>query len=75
MHQYILWTAFLAEGFGANLQHYNPLVDGPVADKWKVPQEWSLKAMLVIGGIVEGKGPDAKQFEQIEGKRLFVHGK
>jgi predicted oxidoreductase (fatty acid repression mutant protein) len=30
MHQYYLWTALEALGLGANLQHYNPLIDDEV---------------------------------------------
>ncbi|KAM0227623.1 hypothetical protein ACHAP5_012139 [Fusarium lateritium] len=50
MQQYILWTALEAEGLGANLQHYNPLIDEKVAKAWKVPVTWKLNAQLVFGG-------------------------
>ena len=32
MLQYALWVALEAEGLGANLQHYSPLIDAKVAD-------------------------------------------
>jgi len=72
MHQYALWVALEAEGCGANLQHYNPIVDQKIQDHWKVPQEWKLRAQLVFGG--RGGEPGEKQFKPLE-ERLFVHGK
>jgi len=30
MHQVLLWTALDSEGMGANVQHYNPLIDDEV---------------------------------------------
>ena len=76
MHQYALWVALEAEGFGANLQHYNPIVDQRVQNEWNVPQEWALRAQLVFGGRVDGEAgkPGDKTFKDIEGTRLFVHG-
>ena len=73
MHQYALWLALEAEGCGANLQHYNPVIDQKAANEWNVPQEWQLKAQLVFGG--RAAEPGEKQFKPIEGERLFVHGK
>jgi len=49
MHQFVLWAGLEAEGFGANLQHYNPIVNDQVSDKWGVPKDWDLKAQLVFG--------------------------
>ena len=73
MHQYALWVALEAEGFGANLQHYNPVVDRKVQDEWNIPQEWQLRAQLVFGGRANADaGPkDQKPLEQ----RVFIHGK
>ncbi|CCF43083.1 nitroreductase [Colletotrichum higginsianum] len=64
MLQYTLWTALEAEGLGANLQHYNPLVDQQVAAEWKVPASWKLNAQLVFGGKTGEAGP--KEFKPIE---------
>lgn len=50
MHEYVAWTALAAEGVGANLQHYNPLIDDFVRDTWNVPKTWTLDAQLVFGG-------------------------
>ncbi|KAL3471418.1 Nitroreductase-like protein [Aspergillus californicus] len=43
-----LWTALELEGFGANLQHFNPWIDVAVAAHWNIPAVWSLKAQLVF---------------------------
>ncbi|WYZ46531.1 hypothetical protein EsH8_IX_000756 [Colletotrichum jinshuiense] len=64
MLQFTLWTALEAEGLGANLQHYNPLVDQQVAAEWKVPASWKLNAQLVFGGKTGEAGP--KEFKPIE---------
>ena len=50
MLQHTIWVALSNEGLGANLQHYNPLIDAKVADAWSVPANWRLTAQLVFGG-------------------------
>ena len=50
MLQFTIWTALEAEGLGANLQHYNPIIDSKVAETWKTPSNWRLNAQLVFGG-------------------------
>lgn len=50
MLQFAVWTMLEAEGLGANLQHYNPLVDAKVAEEWNLPLTWKLSAQLVFGG-------------------------
>lgn len=72
MHQYALWVGLEAEGFGANLQHYNPLIDQRAAQEWNIPADWQLRAQLVFGG--RGGEAGEKQFQETHGKRLFVHG-
>ncbi|KAI1849386.1 hypothetical protein JX266_004881 [Neoarthrinium moseri] len=50
MLQHTVWVALEAEGLGANLQHYNPLIDQKVAAQWGLPASWKLNAQLVFGG-------------------------
>ncbi|KAI1658985.1 Nitroreductase [Daldinia decipiens] len=57
MIQFAIWTAFTAEGLGANLQHYNPLIDTKVASEWGIPANWQLNAQLVFGGRAGEPGP------------------
>ncbi|KAI5461041.1 Nitroreductase-like protein [Mariannaea sp. PMI_226] len=52
IQQYITWTALEAEGLGANLQHYDPLINEKVQEAWKLPSNWTLDAQLVFGGKV-----------------------
>ncbi|RFU74427.1 nitroreductase family [Trichoderma arundinaceum] len=71
MEQFLIWTALEVEGLGANLQHYNPLIDAKVAETWKVPETWRLDAQLVFGGKTSEAGP--KEFQNID-ERVKVHG-
>lgn len=45
------WTALSEEGLGANLQHYNPVIDEEVAKTWNVPANWRLRSQLVFGSV------------------------
>lgn len=51
MHQYAIWITLAAAGIGANLQHYNPLIDRAVKREWDIPSSWTLRAQMVFGGI------------------------
>lgn len=44
-----LWRALALENIGANLQHYNAIVEKALAEEYKVPQNWNLTAQLVFG--------------------------
>lgn len=66
MLQHTLWVALEAEGLGANLQHYNPLIDAKVAETWSVPSTWKLNAQLVFGGKTGDAGE--KAFGPVEEK-------
>lgn len=72
MHQYAIWNALAALNIGANLQHYNGVIDGKVAETWNIDSNWKLIAQMVFGGIAAPAGE--KTFEPIE-KRLKVYGK
>ena len=72
MHQYALWNALAALNIGANLQHYNGVIDEKVAETWNIDSNWKLIAQMVFGGIAAPAGE--KTFEPIE-KRLKVYGK
>ncbi|KAE8353399.1 Nitroreductase-like protein [Aspergillus coremiiformis] len=72
MSQYLVWTALESEGFGANLQHYSPLVDADIQKTWNLPATWKLDAQLVFG--TPTSGPGDKEFAPIE-DRFKVFGK
>jgi len=63
MLQISVWTALRDMGIGANLQHYNPVIDGAVKELFDVPDSWRLLAQMPFGGIVAE--PDAKDAEDI----------
>lgn len=49
MLQYVIWTALEVEGFGASLQHYQPLIDEEVKKEWGIPAKWKLHAQMPFG--------------------------
>lgn len=64
MLQYILWTALSAHGLGANLQHYNPIIDGKLSEYFDIPADWKLNAQMPFGKLISPAGE--KQFMDIE---------
>lgn len=54
--QYAVWLALAEKGMGANLQHYNPIVDEDVKREWKVPSSWTLRAQMNFGAILQLAG-------------------
>ena len=70
MHQYVIWTAFEAEGLGASLQHYNPLIDDAVKKEWDVHMDWQLVAQMPFGK--PEAPPDDKDISDIA-QRLRVY--
>ncbi|KAJ5127876.1 hypothetical protein N7448_008655 [Penicillium atrosanguineum] len=72
MSQYLVWMALESEGFGANLQHYTPLIDADVRKTWDLPESWKLDAQLVFG--VPASDAGEKTFAPLEG-RYKVFGK
>lgn len=71
MVQYAVWTTFAAAGVGANLQHYNPLPDAAITKAWNIPENWLLRAQMVVGGI--GAPAGEKTFQPVA-ERLKVFG-
>lgn len=68
----LVWLALESEGFGANLQHYSPLVDEDISKTWDLPASWKLDAQLVFG--VPTSGASEKTFAPLE-NRFKVFGK
>lgn len=71
MVQYGVWLELTELGLGANLQHYNPIIDDEVKATWNVPEGWDLKAQMVFGKI-EAEAGD-KSFLDID-ERVRVEG-
>ena len=74
MHQFIIWTAFTDEGLGANLQHYNPLVDDKTKTEWKIPAVWDLVAQMPFGVPAKAADPKPVGMKKPLQERLLVHG-
>jgi len=70
MHQLAVWTMLEDAGFGASLQHYNPLIDKAVLKEWQLPETWELIAQMPFG--VPLQEPVVKEFNPIEERvRIF----
>lgn len=63
MHQLAVWTMLEDAGFGASLQHYNPLIDEKVIAEWKLPEDWELIAQMPFGLPLEP--PKKKEFNPL----------
>lgn len=57
MLQFAIWTALEDLGLGANLQHYNPIIDEPIRQIFDLPDSWDLVAQLVFGEKLENPEP------------------
>lgn len=66
MHQYVIWTLLEDAGFGASLQHYNPIIDEEVAKTFKINKDWKLIAQMPFG-MPTGE-PSPKEFQPLESR-------
>lgn len=64
MLQLSVWAALRERNIGANLQHYNPVIDKKVKELLGLPESWVLLAQMPFGGIVAQ--PDPKEKDNIE---------
>ncbi|MDR1923394.1 MAG: nitroreductase family protein [Planctomycetaceae bacterium] len=72
IHQFTIWLLLEEAGFGASLQHYNPLIDNEVAYTWDVPNSWKLIAQMPFG--TPTKEPEEKVFRSLDSRiRIFSH--
>lgn len=68
MHQFAIWTLLESVGFGASLQHYNPLIDEAIVKTWNLDPEWKLIAQMPFG--VPSAQPGPKEFQPLTGRSL-----
>lgn len=61
MLQISVWTGLRTLGVGANLQHYNPVIDAAVRKLFALPDNYILVAQMPFGGIVAEPEPKAKE--------------
>lgn len=51
MLQYTVWAGLTAEGLGASLQHYNPLIDDEVRKTFGIPDSYKLMSQMPFGSV------------------------
>ena len=68
---YAVWLAFAEKNIGLNVQHYNPLVDAQVAEKYGIPANWKLRAQAPFGSIA---APAADKDYMADSDRVKVFG-
>lgn len=69
--QQAVWVALAEADLGASLQHYNPLIDDQIAEKFDIPASWHLRGEMPFGSIEAPAGPkeyldDADRFQIIK---------
>lgn len=69
MHQFTIWTMLEEVGFGASLQHYNPIIDEEVAKSFSIDAKWKLIAQMPFGTPTSEPAP--KEFQPLD-ERIVV---
>ena len=72
MHQFAIWCLLDDMGFGASLQHYNPLIDSRVAEEWSLPTAWHLKAQMPFGSPLSSPAPKEQHLPIAERRCIFT---
>lgn len=64
--QYAIWLQLVEAGLSASLQHYNPMIDERVKERFKIDDSWSLISQIPYGLSDEEIEPrEFVPFEQI----------
>lgn len=69
MLQLSIWTALRDVNIGASIQHYNPVIDDMVRNRYGLPSTYKLIAQMPFGNILSE--PDEKEKEDID-KRVII---
>jgi predicted oxidoreductase (fatty acid repression mutant protein) len=69
--QYAVWLALAEANIGASLQHYNPIIDAEVAQRWDIPANWVMKGQMPFGSI---ESPANEKDFMNEAERFRVFG-
>ena len=54
---FAVWNALAEAGVGANIQHYNPVIDEKVAAEWNIPANLVLRAQMPFGEKLQEVAP------------------
>ena len=68
---YAIWLALAEQNIGMSVQHYNPLVDAQVAEKYDLPTNWKMRAQIPFGSI---KAPAGEKEFMADQERFKVFG-
>lgn len=64
--QYAIWLQLVEKGLSASLQHYNPMIDERVKERFKIEDNWCLISQIPFGLSDEELEPrEFVPFEQI----------
>ena len=72
MLQFAMWTALEDMGYGASLQHYNPLIDKSVAERWLINPDWRLIAQMPFGAPIDS--PTRRTATTLPHSRRLIFG-
>lgn len=61
MLQISIWTALRELNIGANLQHYNPVIDDAVKKLFDIPEQYVMVGQMPFGSIEEEPEPKEKE--------------
>ncbi|WP_071131730.1 nitroreductase family protein [Enterococcus timonensis] len=65
-----VWVSLSIAGLGANLQHYNPVIDEAVAKEWNTPANWKLRSQLVFGSV-QAEAPEKEYMDDADRFKVF----
>lgn len=51
MLQFTIWSGLAEKGIGANLQHYNPVIDKKIKEIFNIPENYEFVAQMPFGNI------------------------
>lgn len=51
MLQLVIWSELASLGVGASLQHYNPVIDSVIQERFGIDPSWQLVGQMPFGGI------------------------
>ena len=74
MLQFAMWTALEDMGYGASLQHYNPLIDKAVAERWLINPDWRLIAQMPFGAPLDSPAHRASATPPHARRLIFGEG-
>ena len=64
--QYAIWLQLVEAGLSASLQHYNPMIDERIKERFKIDDKWSLISQIPYGeGNEEVEPREFVPFENI----------